>query len=150
MLPADRRLPKLVCKPTGHFLLTSVYFAAFCLVLLGCDAIGEGGDAAPPDSPTGLSAQSQDSKISLDWNDVQAEDLAGYNVYRSTSSIGDISDLTPVNGNSPVTQANYADDRVENGTTYHYVVTAVDEAENESESSGKVEKTPFPGPPDRP
>lgn len=118
--------------------------------MTGCSLFGGSEDSTPPGPPTDLNAASQDAAIALDWSAVQTDDLAGYNVYRSTSSIGEVSGLDPVNGNEPVTQASYADESLENGTTYYYVLTAVDKAENESDPSGEVEKTPFPEPSGRP
>ena len=118
-------------------------------MMAGCD-LGGDEDTTPPEPPTGLSAASQDAAITLDWSAVQADDLAGYNVYRSTSAIGDVSGKDPVNGGDPVSDASYTDNATDNGTTYHYVVTAVDKGENESDPSGEVQKTPFADPPDRP
>ena len=120
------------------------------IVATSCDLPGFGSDDSPPDSPTGLSADSEDSAIALDWETVQAGDLGGYNVYRSTSAIGDVSGKDPVNGGDPVSDASYTDNATDNGTTYHYVVTAVDKGDNESDPSGEVQKTPFADPPDRP
>ena len=40
----------------------------------------------------------------------------------------------------------YVDDDVDNGTTYYYKITAVDEADNESEASTQVSATPVPDP----
>ena len=120
------------------------------IVATSCDLPGFGSDDSPPDSPTGLSADSEDSAIALDWETVQAGDLSGYNVYRSTSAIGDVSNLDPLNGSEPVTGASYTDDTAENGTTYRCVVTAVNESDNESDPSEEVQKTPFSDPPDQP
>lgn len=119
-----------------------------CLAASGCGWLG-GGDSTPPDPPSSLTAVSQDGAIELDWNSVQADDLAGYNVYRSTSSIESVSGLSPVNGDL-ASQPTYTDDTVENGTVYYFVVTAVDDSDNESEPSDDVEKTPFSSPPERP
>lgn len=70
-------------------------------------------------------------------------------MYRSTSSIEEISGLDPLN-EARISEANHTDETAENGTTYHYVVTALDEAGNESGPSGEVTKTPLASPPDRP
>lgn len=121
----------------------------------GGDGDGNGDDGDDPEveapaAPSGLSGESKDAAIDLTWEAVDAEDLDGYNVYRSTSSIGDdVSGLDPQNG-SPLTETSFPDDGVENGTTYHYVVTAVDTDGNASDPSGEVEKTPFDEPPSRP
>lgn len=131
--------------------LLSLLLGAFLsLALIGCGAVGGGGDVGPPGAPSGLSAQSQDAAVDLEWNEVQPGDLAGYNVYRSTSSIEGISGMAPVNRDSAISEVTYTDEGVENGSAYHYVVTAVDEAGNESNSSSEVEVTPFSDPPGRP
>ncbi len=130
--------------------MTVLLGLALGIIATGCDLPGFGGDDSPPEVPTGLSADSEDSAVVLDWETVQAGDLSGYNVYRSTSTIADVSGMDPVHGGGAVSDASYTDDTAENGTTYHYVVTAVDEAGNESNPSGEVQKTPFTDPPDRP
>jgi len=126
----------------------SIFFL-FCFTLTGCGFFGGGNgeDTTPPDVPSGLSATSQDGAVALDWNSVPSDDLAGYTVYRSTTTGVDASGSSLESG---VSAAEYVDETAENGTTYYYVVTAVDEADNESGPSGEVEKTPFSGPPDRP
>lgn len=123
---------------------------ALSMAWTGCDLPGFGGDSTPPDSPTGLSADSEDGAIVLNWQGVQAGDLNGYNVYRSSSSMVSTEGRSPINEGDPVSGTSYTDDAADNGTTYHYVVTAVDEADNESEPSDEVQKTPFANPPDRP
>ena len=87
--------------------------------------------------PTGLVATPGDSQVSLDWND-NAEPDIGYNVYRSTTQG---SDYTLINA-SLVLTSDYVDSTVVNGTTYYYVVTAVDQALNESGISNEVSATP--------
>jgi hypothetical protein len=119
----------------------------------GDDGDGNGGngeDTTAPASPSSLKGTSGDSAIDLTWDAVGADDLDGYNVYRATSSIGDLSGLSPQNGSLIADTTGYRDGSVENGTTYHYVVTAVDTAANESGPSGEIEKTPFDDPPSRP
>lgn len=127
-----------------------------------CLAVGLAGAGCdgppPPEAPTGLEGVSKDGAIALEWSAVQAENLTGYNVYRSTSSFVRPGEARKVN-ESLTESPSYSDGGVENGTTYHYRVTAVVEAEGflgigggteESAPSGKVEKTPFAEPPDRP
>lgn len=150
MRPEAKRMPTKpitgLLKRSGALRLRSLLVASLVLALGGCGILG-GEDMTPPESPSGLSAASQDGAIALNWNAVQADDLAGYSVYRSTSSGVSTSGSPLDKGVSP---AEYLDKTVENGTTYYYVVTAVDEAENESDPSGEVDKTPFSNPPDRP
>ena len=106
-------------------------------------------DTTPPGAPSGLSATSGDGEVALEWNAVSDADLAGYNVYRATSSIGSVSGLSPIN-NAPLSATSLTDADVSNGTTYFYRVTAADESDNESGGSAEVQVTPFPDPPDRP
>lgn len=119
------------------------------LLLVGCGLFG-GDDTNPPPAPTEVQGESQDGAVALEWNAVDAGDLAGYRVYRAPTSISEVGDRSPVSGSRPVSEAGYTDDSAQNGTTYHYVVTAVDEAGNESAPSTEVEKTPFDAPPERP
>lgn len=91
-----------------------------------------------PAAPTGLSAIAGDGTVSLDWNDNTEPDLDGYNVYRSTTSG---SGYSQING-SLLSSSNYTDNSVTNGTTYYYVVTAVDIDLNESVYSAEVSATP--------
>jgi TolB protein len=110
---------------------------------------GDGGDTTAPSAPSGLSATAGNQTIDLSWEAVNASDLSGYNVYRSTSSINDVSGKDPVNG-SVLSNGSYTDEGLTNGTTYHYVVTAVDDSGNESGPSLEVKRTPFEDPPGRP
>jgi TolB protein len=134
------------------------------LFVAGCGAFGSGDDddedgggggedgpedTTAPAAPSGLTGESGNSAIDLTWSAVGADDLDGYNVYRASSSIDDVADLSPQNGEL-VTETSFVDESAENGTTYHYAVTAVDTASNESGPSGVVEKTPFDEPPSRP
>jgi fibronectin type 3 domain-containing protein len=95
-------------------------------------------DTTPPAAPSGLSADADDGKVLLDWNNNTEGDLAGYNVYRSTTSGSGYSKL---NG-SLLSSSDYNDTAVTNDITYYYVVTAVDTSSNESAYSGQVSATP--------
>jgi hypothetical protein len=95
-------------------------------------------DTIPPLAPTGLSATAGNRTVSLNWNDNSESDLDGYNVYRSTTSG---SGYVQING-SLLSVSNYADNSVANGTTYYYVVTAVDILSNESNDSNEVSAMP--------
>jgi hypothetical protein len=116
------------------------------------DGDGNGGDedTTAPAAPSGLSGTSGDAAIDLTWSAVGADDLDGYNVYRATESIGDVSGTDPLNASPIADTTGYRDGDAENGATYYYVVTAVDTATNESGPSGEIQKTPFDDPPDRP
>ena len=99
---------------------------------------GLSGDTTPPAPPSGPTATAGDAQVSLDWNDNGEGDLDGYNVYRSTTSGSGYSKL---NG-SLVGSSAFVDTTAVNGTTYYYVVTAVDTTGNESGRSGELSATP--------
>jgi fibronectin type 3 domain-containing protein len=93
----------------------------------------------PPAAPVGLSATSSVGIVLLDWNNNTELDLAGYNIYRSTTSGSGYVKLN----STLLTSSNYTDTNVVNGTTYYYVVTAVDTAGLESVNSSEVSATPI-------
>ena len=92
----------------------------------------------PPASnnpPSNLTATADDSKVTLSWTAVDG--AAGYNVKRSTTAGGP---YTTIATNVPDTS--YIDTTVTNGTTYYYVVTAVDSSSNASDNSNEASATP--------
>ncbi|MFQ6028317.1 MAG: fibronectin type III domain-containing protein, partial [Dehalococcoidia bacterium] len=113
------------------------------------DAIGqESGDSSEvnatpadpvPSAPTGLNAVAGDAQVTLDWVDNAEGDLAGYNVYRSTTSGGSYQKL---NTSGLVTVSDYVDNSASNGVTYFYVVRAEDAIGQESGDSSEVSATP--------
>jgi endonuclease I/fibronectin type 3 domain-containing protein len=105
-----------------------------------------GGDTTPPTAPTGLAATPGNNVVNLDWNDNTEPDLAGYNVYRSTTSGGPYTKLNT----GLVAASAYSDTTASNGTTYYYVVTAQDTANNESNFSNQASATPSGGGPATP
>ena len=95
-------------------------------------------DTTAPAVPTGLTASASDGTVSLGWVVNIEPDLDGYNVYRSTMSGGPYGQI-----NTPIVTTNaYTDNNVTNGTTYYYVVTAVDTSDNESGNSNEYSATP--------
>ena len=103
-------------------------------------------DTTPPPAPAGLTATAGDAQVALSWQGVAASDLAGYRVYRSTST--PVALGTPISGSSLVTQTTFLDASAQNGTTYHYVVVAVDTSANASGPSPSASATPqATGPP---
>jgi endonuclease I len=109
-----------------------------CLFNNNC---GGGGDMTPPAAPTNLAATGSNGLVDLDWDDNGEGDLAGYYVYRATTSGGP---YTSVNG-ALLGSSDYSDTTVTNGTTYYYVVTAVDTSSNESADSNEASATPEGG-----
>ncbi len=97
----------------------------------------------PPDTPANLAAVGRDRVVQLRWSKSSDPDLAGYRVYRSA---------TPLSGFAEVAKTEFTeftdrDPSLVNGTAYHYQVTAVDLAGNESVRKGAVAGMPMaPGP----
>lgn len=89
---------------------------------------------APPASPTNLGALPGNAVVSLSWTG--STNAASYNVFRSTVSGGPFAAIA--NG---VTTTSYSNAGVVNGTTYYYVVQAVNSA-GTSGNSNQVSATP--------
>ncbi|HOK40136.1 MAG TPA: alpha-amylase family glycosyl hydrolase [bacterium] len=93
-------------------------------------------DETPPAVPTGLLAEGYGlGTVKLTWNYNTDGDLAGYNVYRATTS--NFSDSVKLNSAiiTPSFEPYYLDTGVTNGVQYYYAVSAVDDYLNESSRS---------------
>ena len=101
-------------------------------------AADSGSDTTAPQPPTGLLAAGGDTVVNLSWSANSETDLAGYRVYRSTTSGSSYSELT----SSLLTLTSYTDSTAVNGVNYFYVVTAQDTAGNESAYSSEASATP--------
>jgi hypothetical protein len=90
----------------------------------------------PPPAPTGVTATAGNSQVSISWDAVNG--ATSYNIYYSTSS-----SVTKLNGTKigGVTSP-YAKTSLTNGTTYYFVVTAVN-GNIESADSVRVSATPI-------
>jgi glycosidase len=96
-------------------------------------------DQTPPPAPTGLTARSRgSSSIGLSWTGVSASDLYGYEIYRSTTSASGYQKIAFVDAST----TKYTDTGLTTGTTYYYVVKALDEADNRSAASNEASATP--------
>jgi hypothetical protein len=87
-----------------------------------------------PRTPTGLTASPGVHTIELSWEANEEDDLAGYNLYRSTTSGGGYEKVNT----SPITDITYQDDDITTGVPYYYVLSAVDVASLESGASPEV------------
>jgi len=90
----------------------------------------------PPAAPADLVAVAGDAQAALDWADNAEADLQGYNVYRSQTSGGPYAKIA-----GPVAMSAHTDAGLTNGTTYYYVVRAVNAA-GESLDSSQASATP--------
>ena len=109
------------------------------IVLPGCGG-GGGSDPSPPAAPSNVTATPGDNTVTVSWDNVAG--AASYNIYYGTSA-----GVTKANGTklssatSPRAVAGLA-----NGTTYYFVVTAVN-ADGESAVSAEISATPAAAPP---
>src|SRR5439155_23343143 len=95
-------------------------------------------DSTAPAAPAGLTATAGTGSVSLQWAAGTEPDLAGYDVYRSTTGGGGYVRLE----SSPLATAAFTDTGVVNGVTYFYVVKAVDKSGNESGPSNEASAVP--------
>jgi acid phosphatase type 7 len=91
-------------------------------------------DNAPPNPPMGLAATPGNAQVALNWN--ASAGATSYNVKRATTAGGPYTIIAP-----DITSTSYTDTTVLNGTTYYYVVSAVN-VEGESPNSNEVGATP--------
>jgi hypothetical protein len=126
----------------GIFASISLLFIVSALFMQGCggssaSAVG-GGRGNPPATPTGLAATPSNHLVSLTWNTTTT--ASSYNVKHSTASGG------PYTHVANATVSNDTDTGLANGTTYYYVLSAVN-ANGESANSSEVSATPNIPPP---
>lgn len=110
----------------GHVLLRALtrLAPAFCagLVFLsgsGCGGGGSGGPESSPAAPTLLLAEPGDASVVLRWDPVPG--ASGYTLYWSQSASVNTHTGTPIEG----VQSPFQHSGLSNGTTYAYVVVAV-------------------------
>jgi fibronectin type 3 domain-containing protein len=92
-------------------------------------------DTLAPSTPTGLLASGSNSKITLRWGastDTGGSGLAGYEVWRATSSAGPFSLI------GTASSATYTDSTLARKQTFYYYVIAYDNAGNRSGASNIV------------
>ncbi|MGZ7443104.1 glycoside hydrolase family 6 protein [Paenibacillus sp. TH7-28] len=100
-------------------------------------AIPANGGETPdvPAAPTGLTATAGNAKVELSWT--ASSGATSYNVKRATTSGGPYTAVA-----TGVTATSYTNTGLTNGTTYYYVVSAVNSA-GESANSAQVAATPL-------
>ena len=76
--------------------------------------------------------------VTLSWAASTSPNIAGYNVYRGTTSMSGPFGAAPVNTTLITTSLSYVDTSVVAGTTYYYVATAVNTSGIQSSDSTAV------------
>jgi hypothetical protein len=122
-----------VNRPEGYEHDDNIGFGTLCYTL---NAAASPYPASPaPAAPTALKATASVGKVWLRWTPVATAN--GYNVLRSTTSGGPYTTVSTYKGTNPL----YEDAGVTNGTTYYYVVSAINQA-GTSANSLEVNATP--------
>src|SRR5215831_2552886 len=112
----------------GATFFASASFDDFLVTSIG------GGGGNPPAAPTGLAATAGNAQVTLNWN--ASSGASSYNIKRSTTSGGPYTTIA-----TGVTSTSYTNTGLANGTTYFYVVSAVN-AVGESGNSNQASATP--------
>jgi pectate lyase len=112
----------------GATFFASASFDDFLVTSIG------GGGGNPPAAPTGLAATAGNAQVTLNWN--ASSGASSYNVKRSTTSGGPYTTIA-----TGVTSTSYTNTGLANGTTYFYVVSAVNSF-GESGNSNQASATP--------
>jgi Purple acid Phosphatase, N-terminal domain/Bacterial Ig domain len=138
----------LSTKYRGVWASTSVTDGSHNLYVRATDNAGNQRQASvlvvvgnPPAAPSGVkltapAVPSNGGYLDVSWDANAETDLAGYAVYRSTTTGG------PYTKVGSASRSFHRDDGLNIGTTVYYVVTAVDTAGNESAFSAEVSGTP--------
>jgi hypothetical protein len=96
-------------------------------------------DTFAPPAPSGLNAFQEEASggIVLRWTAADAPDLAGYIVLRGEGTGEKLQQLVK----APIAETTYVDKTITPGTTYVYVVVALDRAGNPSGQSNRQQLT---------
>ncbi|MBD3176918.1 MAG: hypothetical protein GF320_17205, partial [Armatimonadia bacterium] len=98
------------------------------------------GRAFKLDPPSDLTANAGDGRVTLKWRKPAGSTygVRGYRVYRATQAGGPYTEIS----SRLVRPRRYVDRTASNGTTYYYVVKAVDRRRNVSDNSNEASATP--------
>jgi len=100
------------------------------------------GDIIPPDAPASLTATVENGQVVLSWSASSGSDVRDYRIYRGATPKPTKQIATVATGTESFTDTEVSS----NGAAYHYRITAVDDAGNESSFSEEV-NTAGPAPP---
>jgi len=119
---------------TGQILGTPTMSGTSLITVAAANAAGTGS------ATLGLSVASTSYSVALSWMTSPSPDAAGntiigYNIFRSTANAGPYTQLNSI----LIAGTTYADTTVADGTTYYYVITAVDSSNAQSGYSNQAE-----------
>jgi fibronectin type 3 domain-containing protein len=122
------------CRSKFRLLYLAV-LAGSLAMLSACAGVSSSAKASSPATTVPSPASGPDS-VALAWNP-SSSSVVGYNLYRGTQSGGPYAKLN----SSALSGTNYTDSNTESGTTYYYVSTAVNAANEESAYSNEASAT---------
>ncbi|MFJ4849014.1 MULTISPECIES: PA14 domain-containing protein [unclassified Streptomyces] len=99
-------------------------------------------DKTAPLAPASVKATRGDGRTTVGWAANAEADLAGYRVYRSTSSPVAIDTAHRISGSAVLKGRTFTATGLRNGTKYWFAVTAVDRAGNQSRASANASAVP--------
>ena len=124
--------PQTAGAAAGTVTILSANIASPAEIPVSGDGLNPATSNPPPPPPPPPPPAPVQHTVALSWGP-SSSPVSGYRVYRSTVSGSGFSALTSVIGN-----LSFSDDTVAAGTTYYYVVTAVDAAGQESTHSNEA------------
>ena len=93
--------------------------------------------ATRPAKPSGLTASGGDGRVTLTWPANREADLAGYSLFRGTTTNVPTIGL-PLNGTALITGTSFVDATVTNSVNYYYTLVAIDREGDASPASDIV------------
>ena len=114
----------------------------------GAKAGESGSDPGPRNVPPGSSTPGATSltltpsfdRVTLDWNTPSGDGVTGYRIWRGASA----GELTVLVSDTGSTSTSYVDETVEDDTTYHYAVAALNAAGAGPQSTSSIATLPAP------
>ncbi|HET8589014.1 MAG TPA: fibronectin type III domain-containing protein, partial [Nakamurella sp.] len=142
--------------PDGAFMVSALHVSLLNNAAAHADlasvTVGPNVPLSVPGAPIDLTATAGDAQVDLSWTaptDDGGSPILGYNVFVGTEPGGE--SATPVNGGTLVPGTTYTVTGLTNGTTYYFVVEAVNDVgssdpSNEASATPEAEET-VPGAP---
>lgn len=139
---STQRASVKVTVPAGTHTVRVDYAAFTGSANISADLAPTTADRVAPLAPASLSAVRGDGRATVNWARNAEADLAGYRVYRSTSTPVALDTAHRISGSGPLTARTFTSTGLRNGTKYWFAVTAVDRTGNQSRASAAVSAVP--------